>query len=154
MLNIWMFSSPTLSHFSSIILLQVASYYQGSTIMMMMSMWYVILVPFFILMVVVWTSRRNNHDSDEKIEVDNAYQGDKEGMEGDEDNENDSDDHDPQKSKEKYTPLWKYVTRLGGGKGGGTTKLHVTIVIQNTYVPIPVWESICVGLCTRMKVRV
>jgi hypothetical protein len=54
--------------------------------------------------------------------VDNTYQGNKEGMEGDEDNENDSDDHELQKSKEKYTPLWKYVTRLGGGKGGGTTK--------------------------------
>ena len=110
-----MFSSPTL--------LQVASDYQGSTIMMMMSMWYFILVPFFIMMVVVGTRRRRNtHDSDEEIEVDNTYQGEEEGMEGDEDNENDSDDHDPQKSKEKYTPLWKYVTRLGGGKGGGTTK--------------------------------
>jgi hypothetical protein len=116
-----MFSSPILSHFSSI-LLQVASYYQGSTIMMVMSMWYVILVPFFILMVVVGSSRRNNHDSDKKIEVNNTYRGDKEGMEGDEDDENDSDDHDPQKSKEKYTLLWKYVTRLGGGEGGGTTK--------------------------------
>jgi ABC-type nickel/cobalt efflux system permease component RcnA len=117
-----MFSSPTLSHFSSIILLHVTSYYQGSTIMMMMSMWYVILAPFFMLMVVVGSSRRNNHDSDKEIEVDNTDQGDEEGMEGDEDNENDSDEHDPQKSKEKYTPLWKYVTRLGGGKGGGTTK--------------------------------
>jgi hypothetical protein len=54
--------------------------------------------------------------------VDNTYQGEEEGMEVDEDNENDSDDRDPQKSKEKYTPLWKYVTRLVGGKEGGTTK--------------------------------
>ena len=77
MLNIWMFSSP-LSHFSSIILLQVASYYQGSTIMTMMSMWYVILVPFFILMVVVGSSHWNNHDSDEEIKVDNRYQGEEE----------------------------------------------------------------------------
>jgi hypothetical protein len=64
---------------------------------------------------------QNIHDSEEEIEVDNTYQGEEEGMEEDEDNENDSDDHDPQKAKEKYTPLWKYVTRLNGGKGGGTT---------------------------------
>jgi hypothetical protein len=113
-----MFSSPTLSHFSSIILLQVVSYYQGSTIMMMMSMWYVILVPFFIMMVVGIRGRRNTHDSDEEIEVDSTYQGEEEGMAGDEDNENASDD--PQKPKENLTSLWKYVTRLGGG--GGTTK--------------------------------
>jgi hypothetical protein len=41
-------------------------------------------------------------------------------MEGDDENENDSDD--AQKPKEILTPLQKYVTRLGGGKGGGTTK--------------------------------
>jgi uncharacterized membrane protein len=117
-----MFSSPTLSHFSSTILLQVASYYQGSTIMMMMSMWYVILVQFLIMMVVVGSSRRNTNHSDEEIEVDNTYQGEEERMEGDEDDENDRDNHDPQKAKEKITPKWKYVRRLGGGKGGGTTK--------------------------------
>jgi hypothetical protein len=54
--------------------------------------------------------------------VDNTYQGEEEGMEGDEDNENDSDGQDPQKSKDTYTPLWKYVTKLIGGKGGGTGK--------------------------------
>jgi len=27
-----------------------------------------------------------------------------------------------QKSKDKHTPLWKYVTKLTGGKGGGTGK--------------------------------
>jgi hypothetical protein len=65
---------------------------------------------------------RNTHDSDEEIEVDNTYQGEVEGMEGDGDNENDSDGQDPQKSKDRYTPLWKYVTKLSGGKGGGTGK--------------------------------
>jgi hypothetical protein len=78
-----MFSSPTLSHFSSIILLQVESYYQGSTFMMLMSMWYAILVPFFIIMMVVGSSHRNTHDSEEKIEVGNTYQGEEEGMKGD-----------------------------------------------------------------------
>lgn len=41
----------------------------------------------------------------------------------DDDNENDSDDDHENKTKENSTPLWKYVTRLGKGKGGGTTKL-------------------------------
>jgi hypothetical protein len=36
-------------------------------------------------------------------------------MEGDDENGNDSDD--AQKPKEILTPLWKYVARLGGGKG-------------------------------------
>ena len=54
--------------------------------------------------------------------MDNTYQGVEEGIEEDEDNENDSDDHDPQKVKERNPPLWKYVTKLSGGKGGGTGK--------------------------------
>jgi hypothetical protein len=100
-----MFSSPNLSHFSYIILLQVASYYQGSTFMMLMSMWYAILVPFFIIMMVVGSSCRNTHDSEEEIEVDSTYQGEEEGMKGDEDNENDSDDHDPQRQREEHTSI-------------------------------------------------
>jgi hypothetical protein len=108
--------------------------------MILMSMWCAILVPFFIIMMVVGGScrPRPTHDSDEEIEVDNTYQGEEEGMEGDGDNENDSDGQDPQKSKYRYTRLWKYVTKLTGGKGGGTGKLYDTIVIQNTQVPIPV----------------
>jgi hypothetical protein len=134
-----MFSSPTLSDFSSIILLQVASYYQGSTFMMLMSMWYAILVPFFVIMMVVGSSRRNTHDSEDEIEVDSTYQGEEEGMEGDEDNENDSDDHDPQKVKERNTPLWKYVTKLTGGKGGGTGKFichHCHIEYTGSYTRV------------------
>ena len=86
--------------------------------MILMSMWCAILVPFFIIMMVVGSSRQNTHDNDEEIEVDNTSQGEEEGMEGDEDN----DGQDPQKSKDRYTPLWKYVTKLSGGKGGGTGK--------------------------------
>jgi hypothetical protein len=74
--------------------------------MMLMSMWYAILVPFFIIMMVVGSSRRNTHDSDEEIEVDSTYQGEEEGMGGDEDNENDSDGHDPQKlQREVHTSM-------------------------------------------------
>jgi len=67
-------------------------------------------------MVVVEISHRNTH-GEEGIEVDNTYQGEEEGMEGDEDNEN-----DPPQKKEKHTPLWKHFIRLGGGKEGGNTK--------------------------------
>jgi hypothetical protein len=92
--------------------------------MMLMSMWCAFLVPFFIIMMVVGGSRRPRptHDSDEEIEMDSTYQGEEEGMEGDGDNEHDSDGQDLQKSKDKHTPLWKYVTKLTGGKGGGTGK--------------------------------
>jgi hypothetical protein len=41
-------------------------------------------------------------------------------VEGDDDDETDNDDE--QKPKESSTPLWKYVTKLGGGKVGRTTK--------------------------------
>jgi hypothetical protein len=68
--------------------------------------------------------------------VDNSYQREKEGMEGDKYNENDSHDNDLQKSKEKLTPLLKYVTRNGGGKGVEPQNLHATIVIQNTQLLI------------------
>ena len=122
--------------------------------MMLMSMWYAILVPFFIIMMVVGSSHRNTHDSDEEIEVDSTYQGEEEGMEGDEDNENDSDGQDPQKSKDRYTPLWKYVTKLSGGKGGGTGKFichHCHKDYTGSYTHVT--KHLC-GLCTGMKVRI
>jgi hypothetical protein len=69
--------------------------------------------------------------------VDSTNQGKEEGMKGDKDNEIDSDE--PQKSKENFTPLWKYVTRLVGGKGGGTTKFtchhcHKEYIGSSTHV--------------------
>jgi hypothetical protein len=135
-------SSPTLSHFSSIILLQVATYYQGPRFNIhdvdvnVVCHFGSILVPFFIIMMVVGGSRRNTHDSDEEIQVDSTYQGEEEGMEGDGDNENDSDGQDPQKSKDRYTPLWKYVTKLSEGKRGGTGKFichHCHIEYTGSY---------------------
>ena len=54
-------------------------------------------------------------------------------MERDDDNEADSDQG--QKHKD-ITPLWKYVTRLVGGKGGGTTKFicpHCTKTYTSSY---------------------
>lgn len=50
-----------------------------------------------------------------------AYCGE-EGEEEEEDDENVSNGGDGKKTKESLTPLRKYVTRLGGRKGGGTSK--------------------------------
>ena len=41
--------------------------------------------------------------------------------------------------KKDTTPLWKYVTRLGGGRGGGTTKftcLHCNKTYTGTYTRV------------------
>lgn len=46
------------------------------------------------------------------------YYGEEEEVEWDEDIESDGEDN----NKDSLTPLWKYVQRLEGGKGGGTTK--------------------------------
>jgi hypothetical protein len=106
--------------------------------MMLMSMCCAILVPFFIIMMVVGSSHRNTHDIDEEIEVDNTYQGEEEGMEGNEDNENDSDGQDPQKSKDSTHLYGSMSLRLVEGKGVEQGNLYAIIVIQNTQVPIPV----------------
>ena len=101
-----------------------------------MTMWYILLVPFFIMMVVLGArGRQNTHDSDDEIEVNDTYHGEEEEMEGDDENENDSDD--AQKPKDILTPLWKYETRLGRGKGGGTENFTCHHVIKLTQVPIP-----------------
>jgi hypothetical protein len=47
-----------------------------------------------------------------------------------------STDYDPQKVKERNTPLWKYVTKLTGGNGGGTGKFmchHCHIEYTGSY---------------------
>jgi hypothetical protein len=52
-------------------------------------------------------------------------------------NENDSDV--AQKLKEILTPLWRYVIRLGGGKGGGTTKFtchHCQTTYKGSYTRV------------------
>ena len=88
-------------------------------------------------MMVMLGGRQNTNDDEEELEVDSTYHGEEEEMEGDDAKENDSDD--PQKPKEILKPLWKYATRLGGGKGGGTTKFtchhyHKTYTGSYTHV--------------------
>jgi hypothetical protein len=133
-----MLSSPTLYDFSSIILLQVASYYQGSTFMMLMSMWYAILVPFFVIMMVVGSSHRNTHDSEDEIEVDNTYQGEKEGMEGMKTMKMTVTIMIPKKLKRGTHLCGSMSQSLLEGKRVEQENLYATIVIQNTQVPIPV----------------
>jgi hypothetical protein len=55
-------------------------------------------------------------------------------MEGNHNHEIDSDDGN--KSKESSPPLWKYVTNLEGGKGGGTTKFTCPPCKKNSQVYI------------------
>lgn len=54
-------------------------------------------------------------------------------------------EEDGKKTRVDQTPLWKYVTRLGGGKGSGTTKFVFPIVTLLTQVHIPMPERIYVG---------
>lgn len=70
-------------------------------------------VPFLIMMVVLGNQSTNDKE-DEEIGSD-TYCG-KEEVGGGDDHETDSDDG--KKSKETSTPLWKYVTKLVGGKRG------------------------------------
>ena len=57
----------------------------------------------------------------------------------------------------KTTPLWKYVARLGGGRGGGTTKftcLHCNKTYTGSYTSFKlILERICVGLRHVIKIR-
>ena len=62
------------------------------------------------MMVVVGNRFGSGNDEDEEIGSD-TYHGQEEEIESDE----------GQKQKDT-TSLWKYVTRLGGGTGGGTAK--------------------------------
>ena len=58
--------------------------------------------------------------NDEEEEIGSGtYHGEEEEEEDDEEEEIESDEGQKQKDT---TPFWKYVTRLGGGRGGGTTK--------------------------------
>jgi hypothetical protein len=137
-----MFSSPTLSHLSfSIILLQAASYSRDLTSMRGMSMWYILLVPFFIMMVVLGC--QNTNDDEEELEVCSTYHGKEEEIEGDDDNENDSDDG--QEPKESSTPLWKYVTKIGGGRerrrgSGWNHKIYMLVGSRPKWKARRFWE--------------
>jgi hypothetical protein len=101
-------SSPTLSHsFLSLILLQVVD------LKLKENGFLLVIIPFFILMVLVGTRhQREEEDSghahdDPQYEDDEGFEEDKEGNEG---------------GKASLTPLWRFVTKLEGGRGGGTTK--------------------------------
>jgi len=83
----------------------------------MMSMWFIIKLTFFITMVLM--GKWNTFDEKEEVEYGNGpYHGEEEEIEGDDDVESDNEN----KPKQSSTPLWKYVTRLEGGKRGRTTK--------------------------------
>ena len=71
------------------------------------------------------------NDEDEEI-VSGTYHGNEE----EEEEEIESDEGQKQKDT---TPLWKYVTRLGEGRGGGTTKftcLHCNKTYTGSYTRV------------------
>jgi hypothetical protein len=73
---------------------------------------------FFILMVLVGYM----HCKEEEDDVHgNPFSEDGESLEGDEGNEAESESEDT--NKLDSTPLWKYVTKIEGGRGGGNIKL-------------------------------
>ena len=98
-------------------------------------------------MVVVGSRFGGGNDEDEEIGS-GTYHGEEE--EGEEEEEEIESDEGPKKDT---TPLWKYVTRLGGGRGGGTTKftcLHSSKTYTGSYTHV---RKHCVGLCHVIKVR-
>ena len=85
------------------------------------------LVPFFVIMVL--ESARRKRQIREEEDEEEGYGGSEENPEEEEDyaeEEVGSGDleniESPTKQDQSQTPLWKYVQRQEGGKGGGTTK--------------------------------
>ena len=93
-------------------------------------LWFILLVPFVVLMVVVGNRRRNDGE-DEEVGSRRYH--------GEEEEEEEEDDRNPKKAKEELTPLWKYVTKTQGGKGGGTCKFtchHCNITYTGSYTRV------------------
>ena len=77
-----------------------------------MGMWFLFLVLILLMMMVVGSRFGGANDEEEEIGS-GTYHGEEE--------EETIESDEGQKQKDT-TPLWKYVTRLGGRRGGGTTK--------------------------------
>ena len=80
------------------------------------------LVTCLVIMVLESRKRRVEHEEgDEEV----GYSGFDENPREEYLGEEEESEHDSaQKTKQDQIPLWKYVTRPGAGKGGGTTKFH------------------------------
>ena len=72
-----------------------------------MGMWFLFLVPILLMMMVVGSRFGGGNDEEEEIGS-GTYHGEEE--------EEEIESDEGQKPKDT-TPLWKYVTRLGGGRG-------------------------------------
>ena len=92
-----------------------------------MGMWFLWLVPILLMMVVVGSRFCGGNDEDEEIGRRTYH--------GEEEEEIESDEG----PKKDTIPLWKYVTRLRGGRGGGTTKftcLHCNKTYTGSYTHV------------------
>ena len=84
-------------------------------------------------MIMVVESRFGGGNDEEEEIGSGTYHGEEEEKGHDDDDEIESDEGQKQKDT---TPLWKYVPRLGGGRGGGTTKftcLHCNKTYTGSY---------------------
>ena len=95
-----------------------------------MGMWFLFLVPILLMIVVVGNRFGGGKDEDEEIGS-GTYHGE-EKEEGEEEEEEEIESDEGQKQKDT-TPLWKYVTRLEGGRGGETTKF-ACLHCNKTYI--------------------
>ena len=77
---------------------------------------------------VVVGNRRSNEEEDEEVGS-GTYHGEEE----EEEEEGEEEEENRKKTKEDPTPLWKYVTRQAGTRGGGTTKF-VCPHCKKTYI--------------------
>ena len=92
-----------------------------------MAIWleiFLMLVPFFVIMVLE-NARRKRQIRDEEDDEE-GYGGSEENPEEEDYAEEEVGSGEPENidspTKQGQTPLWKYVQRMEGGKGGGTTK--------------------------------
>jgi hypothetical protein len=70
---------------------------------------FLFIIPFLVLMVLSGTRHQREEENEDEggFEDEGEFEEDEEGKEG---------------GKASLTPLWKFVTKLEGGRGGGTIK--------------------------------
>jgi len=86
-----------------------------------MFLWVLCIIPLLVLMMVMGSrNRREEHEEEEESghHMSDPMYDEEEGFEEEGDDEN----NESQDGKAALTPLWNYVTKLEGGKGGGSYK--------------------------------
>lgn len=118
--------------FSSLFPIPIPPFYCRQKTSNIMAIWLgilLLLVPFFVIMMLENRRRVDHDEEDEEVgfigfdeNLGEEYLGEEEEGSGDVGT----------KTKPNQIPLWKYVSRPGGEKGGGTTKF-TCLHCKNTY---------------------